>query len=225
MRQGDGSGELFGPHRRNVKKSGRSGAYAHMTDLIDAQGFRANVGIVLIRDGGDVFLGGRSDGRGWQFPQGGVLEHESAEQALYRELREEVGLEPADVEVIAATRNWLRYRLPRRYVRRRSQPLCIGQKQRWFLLRMLGSEERLRFDLTTQPEFDSWRWVDYWSPVREVIYFKRVVYARALEELGRQAFPDGPPPRPDWWTEAVLRPPRKAGTNRAALRPAAQTAD
>ena len=196
-----------------------------MSDLIDAQGFRANVGIVLIRDGGDVFLGGRSDGRGWQFPQGGVRQDESAEQALYRELREEVGLEPVDVEVLAATRSWLRYRLPRRYVRRRSQPLCIGQKQRWFLLRMLGDEDRLRFDLTTQPEFDSWRWVDYWSPVREVIYFKRNVYARALEELGRQAFPDGPPPRPDWWSEAVLRPARRGPVRRVAVRPAAQAAD
>jgi putative (di)nucleoside polyphosphate hydrolase len=196
-----------------------------MSDLIDAQGFRANVGIVLIRDGGDVFLGGRSDGRGWQFPQGGVRQDESAEQALYRELREEVGLEPVDVEVLAATRSWLRYRLPRRFVRRRSQPLCIGQKQRWFLLRMLGGEDRLRFDLTAEPEFDSWRWVDYWSPVREVIYFKRNVYVRALEELGRQAFPAGPPPRPDWWSEAVSRPARRSPIRRVAVRPAPQAAD
>jgi putative (di)nucleoside polyphosphate hydrolase len=177
-----------------------------VTDFIDTQGFRANVGIVLIRDGGEVFLGSRSDGRGWQFPQGGVQRDESPEQALFRELREEVGLGPEDVEVIASTRSWLRYRLPRQYVRRRSRPLCIGQKQRWFLLRMLGDEQRLRFDVTERPEFDNWRWVDYWSPVREVIYFKRVVYARALDELGRQAFPDGPPPYPEWWSEEVLRP-------------------
>ena len=195
------------------------------SDLIDAQGYRANVGIVLIRDAGDVFLGGRSDGRGWQFPQGGVQRDESAEQALYRELREEVGLEPDDVQVLAATRQWLRYRLPRRYVRRRSQPMCIGQKQRWFLLRMLGGEDRLRFDLTEQPEFDSWRWVDYWSPVREVIYFKRNVYARALDELGRHAFPDGPPPRPDWWSEAVLSPPRRPAARLIAAPPAVEAAD
>jgi putative (di)nucleoside polyphosphate hydrolase len=195
------------------------------SDLIDAQGFRANVGIVLIRDAGDVFLGGRSDGRGWQFPQGGVRSDESAEQALYRELREEVGLEPDDVQMLAATRQWLRYRLPRRYVRRRSRPMCIGQKQRWFLLRMLGGEDRLRFDLTEQPEFDSWRWVDYWSPVREVIYFKRNVYARALDELGRQAFPDGPPPRPDWWSETVLSPARRPMARRIEAPPAAETTD
>jgi putative (di)nucleoside polyphosphate hydrolase len=198
-----------------------------MTDLIDAHGFRVNVGIVLIRDGGDVLLGGRSDGRGWQFPQGGVQRDESAEQALFRELREEVGLGPNDVEVLGSTRSWLRYRLPRRYVRRRSWPLCIGQKQRWFLLRMLGGDDQLRFDVTAEPEFDSWRWVDYWSPVREVIYFKRSVYARALEELGVHVFPHGLPPRPDWWSEALARPPgqqpreqrRREG---AAVEPAAE---
>ncbi|NJD33136.1 MAG: RNA pyrophosphohydrolase [Gammaproteobacteria bacterium] len=179
-----------------------------MTDFIDSQGFRANVGIVLIRDGGEVFLGSRSDGRGWQFPQGGVRREETPDEALFRELHEEVGLGPQDVEVIASTRSWLRYRLPRQFVRRRSRPLCIGQKQRWYLLRMIGDEERLRFDVTERPEFDDWRWVDYWSPVREVIYFKRIVYARALAELGHQAFPDGPPPYPDWWSDDVLRPSR-----------------
>ena len=190
-----------------------------MVDFIDAQGFRANVGIVLIRDGGEVFLGSRSDGRGWQFPQGGVQRDESPEQALFRELHEEVGLERGDVEVIASTRSWLRYRLPRQYVRRRSMPLCIGQKQRWFLLRMVGDEQRLKFDVTERPEFDDWRWVDYWSPVREVIYFKRIVYARALDELGQQAFPDGPPPYPDWWSEDVLRP---AAPDRGPRRPRKQ---
>lgn len=192
-----------------------------MSDFIDAQGFRANVGIVLIRDGGEVFLGSRSDGRGWQFPQGGVKRDESPDDAVFRELREEIGLERDDVEVLATTRNWLRYRLPRQYVRRRSRPLCIGQKQRWFLLRLLGDEQRLRFDLTGQPEFDDWRWVDYWAPVREVIFFKRVVYAQALTELGRMAFPGGPPPLPEWWSDDVLRPPGRA---RQGGRPGAQPA-
>ena len=196
-----------------------------MSDFIDNQGFRANVGIVLIRDAGEVFLGGRSDGRGWQFPQGGVRRDESPEQALFRELREEVGLEPHDVEIVASTRQWLHYRLPRQYVRRRSKPLCIGQKQRWFLLRMLGGDERLRFDLTSQPEFDSWRWVDYWSPVREVIYFKRAVYAQALEELGLQAFPQGLPPHPEWWSEAMQRSGGPRGRRRRAGGPTAEATE
>ncbi|HJY37221.1 MAG TPA: hypothetical protein VJ299_07155, partial [Steroidobacteraceae bacterium] len=97
-----------------------------------------------------------------------------------------------------ATRNWLRYRLPRQYVRRNTNPPCIGQKQRWFLLRLTSSEDRVRFDATAEPEFESSRWVDYWTPVREVIYFKRAVYARALDELARRAFPDDPPALPEW---------------------------
>jgi putative (di)nucleoside polyphosphate hydrolase len=175
-----------------------------MSDYIDNQGFRANVGIVLMRDGGELFLGGRRDGRGWQFPQGGVQRDERPEEALYRELHEEIGLEPADVELVAGTSGWLHYRLPRQYVRRRGNPVCIGQKQRWYLLRMLSDESRLNFQATSEPEFESGRWVDYWSPVREVIYFKRAVYARALQELGELAFAGGPPPRPDWLTEELL---------------------
>jgi putative (di)nucleoside polyphosphate hydrolase len=169
-----------------------------MTDFIDAEGFRANVGIVLIRDDRQVFLGGRTGGRGWQFPQGGVQRDESPEEALFRELKEEIGLETADVEIVASTRGWLRYRLPRQYVRRNGNPVCIGQKQRWFLLKFVGPESRLHFDSTTEPEFERWRWVDYWTPVREVIYFKRAVYARALDELARRAFPDNPPALPEW---------------------------
>lgn len=169
-----------------------------MTDFIDPEGFRANVGIVLIRDDRQVFLGGRTGGRGWQFPQGGVQRDESPEQALFRELKEEIGLDSADVEIAASTRGWLRYRLPRQYVRRNGNPVCIGQKQRWFLLRFVGAESRLHFDSTTEPEFERWRWVDYWTPVREVIYFKRAVYARALDELARRAFPHDPPALPEW---------------------------
>jgi putative (di)nucleoside polyphosphate hydrolase len=107
---------------------------------------------------------------------------------------------PEDVKVLGATRDWLRYRLPERYVRRECSPVCIGQKQRWFLLHLQSDHENLRFDVTDEPEFDRYRWVDYWRPVKEVIYFKRRVYVRALSELGRFAFPeDGPPPTPSWW--------------------------
>src|SRR5690606_26233437 len=165
---------------------------------IDADGFRANVGIVLMRDDRQVFLGGRTGGRGWQFPQGGMLQSEAPEQAMFRELKEEVGLEPQHVRIMASTRGWLRYRLPRQYVRRNSQPTCIGQKQRWFLLQMLGSEDHLDLQSTATPEFDAWRWVDYWTPVREVIYFKRAVYVRAMDDLARSAWPEDPPALPAW---------------------------
>ena len=170
-----------------------------MSDLIDQDGFRANIGIVLMGADGQLFLGRRTGGRGWQFPQGGMRRGESTEESLFRELNEEIGLTADDVQVVGRTRYWLRYRLPGRYLRRHERPLCVGQKQRWFLLRLCSSESRVRFDTTAQPEFDHWRWVDYWQPVREVIYFKRAVYTRALHELAPLAFPGGLPPYPDWW--------------------------
>ena len=102
--------------------------------------------------------------------------------------------------LVGSTEGWLRYRLPDRYIRRERTPLCIGQKQRWFLLQLTTDRSRVRFDLSPEPEFDRCRWVDYWRPVKEVVYFKRPVYVRALHELGRLAFPhDGPPPPPAWW--------------------------
>jgi len=170
-----------------------------MGDVIDRDGFRANVGIILMHGDGRLFIGRRSGGRGWQFPQGGMKRGESAEEALYRELGEEIGLAREDVEIVGRTRGWLRYRLPARYQRRDSRPRCIGQKQRWFMLRLRRDDPQFRFDTTGEPEFDRWRWVDYWQPVREVIYFKRGVYTRALHELGAQVFAKELPPYPDWW--------------------------
>lgn len=168
-------------------------------DHIDSKGYRANVGIILSNEEGRLLLAGRVGSKGWQFPQGGMLEGESPEEAMYRELHEEVGLTPGDVSVLGETEDWLRYRLPDRFIRRDSLPLCIGQKQRWFLLRMMGPEDRVRFDRSDSPEFDRWRWVEFWHPVKEVIYFKRRVYAQALHELGPHIYPEGLPPEPRWW--------------------------
>lgn len=168
-------------------------------DWIDDEGFRANVGIILTNDDGKLMLAGRVGSKGWQFPQGGILHGEDPDDAMFRELKEEVGLSPDDVELLGATSDWLRYRLPEKFVRKKSKPLCIGQKQRWYLLRLLSSSDCVRFDLCDQPEFDRVRWVDYWRPVNEVIYFKRRVYARALHELGTTCYPHNLPRRPRWW--------------------------
>jgi len=169
-------------------------------DLIDKEGFRSNVGIVLMDDQSRVLIGGRKGRSGWQFPQGGVHGAESSEEAMYRELHEEVGLHPDDVELAGATEDWLRYRLPERFIRREQRPVCVGQKQRWFLLNLVANPAKLRFDATDKPEFDRCRWVEYWKPVEEVIYFKRDVYIRALTELASVAFRDvEPPPMPTSW--------------------------
>lgn len=168
-------------------------------DWIDEEGFRANVGIILTDATGKLLLGGRVSNKGWQFPQGGMLVGEDPAVAMYRELQEEIGLQQHDVELLGVTRDWIRYRLPNKYVRRHSKPLCIGQKQRWFMLQMNCPTDKLRFDLGNEAEFDRVRWVDFWRPVNEVIYFKRRVYAQALHELGSTAYPHAMPTRPRWW--------------------------
>ncbi len=156
--------------------------------MIDSDGFRPNVGIVIANECGQVLWARRVGQDAWQFPQGGINDGESPEQALFRELYEEVGLEEQDVEILACTRGWLRYRLPQRLIRHGNRPVCIGQKQKWFLLRMRGSESKISFDCGHKPEFDYWQWVSYWYPLGQVVSFKREVYRRAMKELApRQA--------------------------------------
>jgi putative (di)nucleoside polyphosphate hydrolase len=152
--------------------------------MIDEKGYRHNVGIILANHEGKLFWAKRiGQVDAWQFPQGGILEHETLEEAMYRELKEELGLDQKEVEILGKSDRWLYYHLPKNYRRYYSKPLCIGQKQKWFLLRFIGQEEQICFDLTDTPEFDKWKWVDYWYPVDHVISFKRLVYKTALKEF------------------------------------------
>jgi putative (di)nucleoside polyphosphate hydrolase len=151
--------------------------------MIDVDGYRPNVGIVLLNADGRLFWARRINRDGWQFPQGGMRSDETPLEAMYRELEEETGLAAHHVEVISATHGWLRYRLPNRYVRHHQRPTCIGQKQVWFLLKLVGGEDALKLDACDKPEFDLWRWVDFWYPAAHVVNFKRQVYERALRHF------------------------------------------
>jgi len=151
--------------------------------MIDSDGFRLNVGIILSNQADQLFWARRIGQDAWQFPQGGIDHKESNEDAMFRELREETGLEPQHVKVLGCTQDWLKYRLPKRYVRKNQAPICIGQKQVWYMLRMIADEQAFDLSGGDKPEFDHWQWVDYWEPTRKVIFFKRKVYKRALTEL------------------------------------------
>ncbi len=151
--------------------------------VIDSDGFRPNVGIIVANQAGEVLWAKRVRQDAWQFPQGGIQYGESPEQAMARELHEELGLTLGDVEVIGSTVGWYSYRLPSQYVRRGRGRTCIGQRQKWFGLRLVGPESHVRFDAGPQPEFEGWRWVDWWLPLSEVVEFKREVYRGALNEL------------------------------------------
>lgn len=151
--------------------------------MIDAAGFRPNVGIIIFNREGQLLWTKRVGQEAWQFPQGGIADGESPEEAAMRELHEEVGLRPHHVDVVATTEDWLHYRLPSQFIRQNSHPVCIGQKQKWFLLYLLGSTDDISFENGEKPEFDDWRWVNYWYPLNQVIEFKRGVYREAMLEL------------------------------------------
>ena len=77
------------------------------------------------------------------------------------------------------------YRLPMRFRRRDDSEHCIGQKQKWFLLELIAQDQTVNLEASLPPEFDAWRWVDYWFPLRQVIFFKRAVYRKVLKEFER----------------------------------------
>ena len=153
--------------------------------MLDREGFRPNVGIILLNQKNQVFWGKRIRTHSWQFPQGGIDRGESPEQAMFRELHEEVGLQPEHVRIVARTRDWLRYEVPDRFIRRDARGHYKGQKQIWYLLQLITHDWHLNLRATSHPEFDAWRWNDYWVPLDVVVEFKRGVYEMALTELAR----------------------------------------
>ena len=164
--------------------------------MLDKEGYRPNVGIILANPRNEVFWGKRVNQHAWQFPQGGIKHGETPLQAMFRELEEEIGLQRGHVRILGRTREWLRYEVPDKWMRRPRQGdgdscapcgkgLYRGQKQIWFLLRMVGRDCDVCLRTSDKPEFDAWRWNDYWVPLDAVIDFKRDVYRQALLELHR----------------------------------------
>src|SRR5690349_9657776 len=164
--------------------------------MLDKEGYRPNVGIILANCRNEVFWGKRVHQHAWQFPQGGIKHGETPLQAMYRELEEEIGLQRGHVRILGRTREWLRYEVPEKWMRRvkpgEGEPCaasgkCLyrGQKQIWFLLRLIGRDCDVKLRASGHPEFDAWRWHDYWVPLDTVIDFKRDVYRQALLELHR----------------------------------------
>ena len=151
--------------------------------MIDRDGYRPNVGIILCNAKNEVFWGKRIREHSWQFPQGGIDKGESPEQAMYRELYEEVGLQSHHVHILGRTKNWLRYEVPTHWIKREWRSSYKGQKQIWFLLRLVGRDCDVSLRASGHPEFDAWRWSEYWVPLDSVIEFKRDVYRLALNEL------------------------------------------
>lgn len=150
---------------------------------VDSRGYRLSVGVVIINARHQVFWACRSDREhAWQFPQGGVHLDEPALTAMYRELFEEVGLNKSQVEILRESQQWVTYELPagKQNIENR---VVIGQRQKWFLLRLLVDDSAIDLNVSAQPEFNQWQWVEYWYPLTEVISFKQEVYKKVLTEF------------------------------------------
>ncbi|MBT8506618.1 RNA pyrophosphohydrolase [Coxiella-like endosymbiont of Rhipicephalus sanguineus] len=139
--------------------------------------------MVLVNQQEKVFWGRRvGDLNAWQFPQGGLLPNETPYEAMVRELKEEIGLTVSEIVYAAETRSWYRYRLSPRFIVMKMVGV-IGQRQKWFLLRLVGDDDCISLIHLSQPEFDQWCWVEYWYPVNHVVKFKRAIYRRVLKEF------------------------------------------
>jgi putative (di)nucleoside polyphosphate hydrolase len=159
--------------------------------MIDKDGYRPNVAIILCNAKNEVFWGKRIREHSWQFPQGGIKHGEAPEDAMFRELEEETGLKREHVKILGRTKSWLHYNVPSHWVKREWRGTYKGQKQIWYLLRLTGRDNDIHLRASEHPEFDAWRWHDYWVPLDAVIEFKRDVYRKALHQLVR--YLDRPP--------------------------------
>jgi putative (di)nucleoside polyphosphate hydrolase len=179
--------------------------------MIDKDGYRPNVGIVICNARNEVFWGKRVRQNSWQFPQGGIKHGESPEQAMYRELMEEVGLAQEHVRILGRTRNWMRYDVPRDWMKRDWRGHYRGQKQIWFLLRLLGriASVRLRASRTIPNSMPGAGMITG-RRRKPMVEFKREVYRTALSELERFLAVGRRPPR---------LPPLHAGDARPWRRP------
>lgn len=154
--------------------------------MIDPEGFRLNVGIVLVNSDNKVLWAKRKGAQAagyqncWQFPQGGIQENETAHQALYRELQEELGLSPEQVKLLSEMPEWLRYFFPKPLFFEKETAVCVGQKQRWFLLRLLVDDSHIGLDRYAEQELDAFEWVDHAYALQNVVAFKKEVYAEVL---------------------------------------------
>ena len=144
--------------------------------------YRQSIGFMMIDSRKRVFLGKRCWPKDspyrFQMPQGGIEEGETPEQALWREMYEEIGLSQKTVQIIAESKEWLTYELPKRM-----RTTIDGNRQKWFLLYFSGKAEDFVFNNQRHPEFCGVRWVQPKKVPYLVIPFKRRVYRQVLNEF------------------------------------------
>jgi len=146
--------------------------------------YRPCAGVMLANRDGRVFVGQRLDTtlEAWQMPQGGIDPGEDALAAATRELGEETGVRPEQVELLAEAPDELFYDLPPELVGKVWKGKWRGQRQRWFLFRFLGNDGDINI-ATPHPEFRSWRWADPEDLPAMIVPFKKALYEEVLAAL------------------------------------------
>lgn len=146
--------------------------------------YRPNIGIILLNKEGNILLAERNGMPNiWQLPQGGIDEGETILDALYREIKEEIGINKDKFNIIATSPGWIYYKVPYWEELAKAKNRFRGQKQKWFLLEFLGDDADIKLDLYEEIEFSSWRWVSYWYPLTTTVDFKLDAYKAALGSL------------------------------------------
>ena len=153
--------------------------------MLDREGFRPNVGIILLNHRNQVFWGKRIRTHSWQFPQGGINHGETPEQAMFRELHEEVGLMPIMCASSHARATGCATRCRRTSSGATPAATTAARSRSGSCCSSTGRDSDMNLRATDHPEFDAWRWNEYWIPLDVVIEFKRDVYQMALTELAR----------------------------------------
>jgi len=146
--------------------------------------YRPCVGALLLNPKGEVFVGQRIDTtmEAWQMPQGGIDPGEHPRDAVFRELKEEIGTDKA--EIIAETEDWLTYDLPPELVGKVWRGRFRGQKQKWFVLRFLGTDDDINLN-TPHPEFRAWKWMPFEQLPEVIVPFKRGIYEELVRRFAR----------------------------------------
>lgn len=148
----------------------------------EARKYRRGVGVMLVNARAEIFIARRNDvpSAAWQMPQGGIDRAETPRTAAYRELREELGTDNA--EVIAESNEWLYYDLPEEVAKRAWGGRWKGQRQKWFLMRFKGSDAEINV-ATAHPEFNAWRWASIDELESLAVSFKKRLYLSVLGQF------------------------------------------
>jgi putative (di)nucleoside polyphosphate hydrolase len=158
----------------------------------DLDSYRPNVGVVLIRPDGKVWLGRRAGTPGplnWQFPQGGVDPGEDLADAARRELQEETGV--TSVQIVGRTRDWIAYAFPPDHSGSKIAKGWKGQKQVWFAMRFTGQDSEIDLEAHGDVEFDAWRWAAIGEALDAVVAFKRETYEQVIAAFEPLTHPVG----------------------------------